>query len=247
MVSGISGMSFYSVRPFGYSKFLVGTRAASGANPNASAEKTASVGKILPGQAEAAPGIEKREMAMARAGIPAARQSETLPGQAETQADQGLFFRKGVDPAEYAVRMRIQYLDPDADPDSSSVSETKSAWEAAEEGKCQTCEERKYQDGSNDMGVSFKTPTRIAPEAAASAVRSHEQEHVVREQAKAEREGRRVVSQNVTLHTEICPECGRVYISGGTTRTTTAAAPERANGIGQEAVGIERRPFSAVA
>ena len=48
-------------------------------------------------------------------------------------------------------------------------------------------------------------------------------EHVVREQASAEREGRRVVSQSVTMHTAICPECGRVYVSGGTTRTTTAS------------------------
>lgn len=92
-----------------------------------------------------------------------------------------------------------------------------------EEGECQTCKERKYQDGSNDPGVSFKTPTNIAPEAAASAVRGHEQEHVSREQSKAQQEGREVVSQSVTIHTAICPECGKVYVSGGTTRTTTRA------------------------
>ena len=97
---------------------------------------------------------------------------------------------------------------------------------AVEEGKCETCEKRKYQDGSDDMGVSFQTPTRVAPEQAASAVRGHENEHVVREQAKAKREDRRVVSQSVTLHTDICPECGKTYISGGTTRTVTAANPE---------------------
>ena len=49
-------------------------------------------------------------------------------------------------------------------------------------------------------------------------------EHVVREQAKAQREGRAVISQTVTIHTGICPECGSVYVSGGTTRTTTAKA-----------------------
>lgn len=92
-----------------------------------------------------------------------------------------------------------------------------------EEGKCQTCEERKYQDGSDDMGVSFQTPTQVDPKQAASAVRGHEQEHVVREQAKAQRENRRVVSQSVTIHNDICPECGKVYVSGGTTRTVTAA------------------------
>ena len=54
-----------------------------------------------------------------------------------------------------------------------------SAQEALKEGECQTCEERKYQDGSDDMGVSFQTPTNIKPEQAASAVRGHEKGHVV--------------------------------------------------------------------
>ena len=35
-----------------------------------------------------------------------------------------------------------------------------------------------------------------------------------------------MVSQSVTLHTDICPECGKVFISGGTTRTVTAANKE---------------------
>ena len=45
----------------------------------------------------------------------------------------------------------------------------------------------------------------------------------MRERAEAEREGRKVVEQSVSYHTAICPECGRIYISGGTTRTVTAA------------------------
>ncbi len=101
------------------------------------------------------------------------------------------------------------------------------AQKAAEEGKCETCEQRRYQDGSDDPGVSFKTPTRMSPDQAAGAVRGHEQEHVVREQAKAAREDRRVVSQSVTLHTDICPECGRVYVSGGVTETVTASKPQQ--------------------
>ena len=105
--------------------------------------------------------------------------------------------------------------------------EAKSAQEVMEEAECQTCKNRKYQDGSDDPGVSFKTATNIAPERAAAAVRGHEQEHVVREQAKAQREDRKVVSQSVTLHTAICPECGDVYVSGGTTRTTTKANPQQ--------------------
>ena len=117
-----------------------------------------------------------------------------------------------------------------------------SVQEAAEEGKCETCEKRKYQDGSDDMGVSFQTPTHIAPENAAARVRGHEREHVVREQAKAEREDREVVSQSVTLHTSVCPECGKAYVSGGDTRTTTAAKREAKLPRPEE-----RRPFEAMA
>ena len=160
--------------------------------------------------------------------------------------------REGADPAEMAVRMRIRpYEDPagaQADqPAPAQAAEdaagAKGVQEAFEEGQCETCEKRKYQDGSDDMGVSFQTPTRIAPEQVASAVRGHEQEHVVREQAKAQREDRRVVSQSVTLHTDICPECGKTYISGGTTRTVTAA--ERSQETQQEAQDeTENKGFS---
>jgi len=122
----------------------------------------------------------------------------------------------------------------------------KSARETVEDGKCETCEKRKYQDGSDDPGVSFKTPTNVKPEQAASAVRGHEMEHVTREQAKAEREGREVVSQNVTIHTGICPECGKTYVSGGTTRTVTKAAED----TGAEDTARQNQkatPFTAVA
>lgn len=151
--------------------------------------------------------------------------SKTAPvqrgvSQSAAQDDGPLsFVREGADFTEMAVRGRIQYVN-DGD---TAAQETKSAQEVMEEGECQTCKERKYQDGSNDPGVSFKTPSTIAPEQAASVVRGHEQEHVVREQAQAKRENREVVSQSVTMHTAICPECGKIYVSGGTTRTTTRA------------------------
>jgi len=89
--------------------------------------------------------------------------------------------------------------------------------------ECQTCKNRRYQDESADPGVSYQTPTKISPDRAAAAVRAHENEHVGREQAKAKRQGREVVSQSVVIKTAICPECGRVYISGGTTTTVTRA------------------------
>jgi hypothetical protein len=94
------------------------------------------------------------------------------------------------------------------------------------EKECRTCAERKYQDRSNDSGVSFQTPTSIHPDQAGAAVLAHEQEHVVREQAKAQREGREVVHQSVSIQTAICPECGRIFVSGGTTTTVTRAKKE---------------------
>ncbi len=159
-----------------------------------------------------------------------------------------LFIRKGADPAEYAVRMRMQYAEPsvaDLPGQEDTLEGVQGTTKSPEDEKCQTCEQRKYQDGSNDMGVSFKTPTRIAPEAAGAMVRSHEQEHVTRERAKAEREDREVVSQSVTLHTDVCPECGKVYISGGTTQTTTVSKSEPVESTGPDEA--QRRPFSAVA
>ena len=92
--------------------------------------------------------------------------------------------------------------------------------------ECQTCKERTYQDGSNDPGVSFKAPGHIAPESSAAVVMAHEQEHVANEQANAAQEDRQVVSQSVRLFSSVCPECGKVYVSGGETRTTTASAPK---------------------
>ncbi len=87
--------------------------------------------------------------------------------------------------------------------------------------ECQTCAERTYVDGSDDPGVSFKTPTQIDPNQAASAVMGHEMEHVTNEQADARSEGREIISQSVSIHTSTCPECGINYVSGGTTKTVS--------------------------
>lgn len=84
--------------------------------------------------------------------------------------------------------------------------------------ECQTCKRRKYQDGSDEM-VSFKSAAHIAPQQAAATVRAHEQEHVNNAYNKAAQGNGKVLSASVSLHTAICPECGRSYISGGTTNT----------------------------
>ncbi len=84
--------------------------------------------------------------------------------------------------------------------------------------ECETCKRRKYQDGSDEM-VSFKSAQTIAPAAVASKVRAHEQEHVVNAYEKAAQKNGKVIRASVTLHTSICPECGRTYVSGGETNT----------------------------
>ena len=106
--------------------------------------------------------------------------------------------------------------------------------------ECQTCNERRYQDESNDPGVSFKAPTHIAPENAGAAVAAHEQEHVRNQQAKAAREEKQVVSQSVQIFTATCPECGKVYVSGGETRTVTMTKSTPVNDNSEKGKMIDR-------
>ena len=84
--------------------------------------------------------------------------------------------------------------------------------------ECQTCKNRRYQDGSDEM-VSFKTPGKISPEESYAKVMSHEKEHVANAIAEGNESNKELVSTTVSLKTSICPECGRAYISGGTTTT----------------------------
>ena len=94
----------------------------------------------------------------------------------------------------------------------------------------------------------FGAASCVDPSAAACGEIVYE---ICREQAKADREDRKVVSQTVTMHTEICPECGKAYVSGGTTRTVTKADTE--NDFQQDLArqndeeNKTRTPFSAVA
>lgn len=219
MVAGISGVSPYS---YGYGYY--GSMRASGVSQ---------ITRMQPVQRNGAVPVVRRA---SNIGMPV---EPIRPiGAVNANATSGIgyaipFLRKGMDPAELAVRMRIQYgNEPQAEAgkaageDSEAAAGAEGVQKAFEEGECKTCEQRKYQDGSDDAGVSYKTPTHIAPEQAGSAVRGHEMEHVTRERAEALREGKEVISQSVTMHTAICPECGKAYVSGGTTRTTTAESKE---------------------
>lgn len=97
-------------------------------------------------------------------------------------------------------------------------STDKQAGRKSSPAECETCKNRKYQDGSDEM-VSFKAASHISPNAAASRVRSHEQEHVSNAYKDAAKNNGKVMSCNVAIHTSVCPECGRTFVSGGTTST----------------------------
>ena len=244
MINGISGMSPWSA--YG----VYGASYANRASQAQEAEKAQSVQR--PSAVWTA-----RKAAQPDAPVQPVTAVRPVDGNEQKPGRFALSLREGADPAEMAVRMRIKYMGDDPAGQKSALGadqlkdpaleNTKSAQEVMEEGECQTCKERKYQDGSDDPGVSFKTPTSVAPEQAAGAVRGHENEHVVREQAKARREDRKVVSQSVTYHTAICPECGTAYVSGGTTRTVTKADTD---GQAEQQSGQQqdpRKPFSVVA
>ena len=256
MISGISGMSPWSA---------YGVYGASYAARAQGADKAQAVQR--PSAVWTA-----RKAAQPETPVQPVSAVKPVNGQEMKPSQFELNIREGADPVEMAVRMRIRYIGDDpaqqgaaaqaagmdkaqapelaglkgTEAQKAALGEAKSPQEVMEEGECQTCKERKYQDGSDDPGVSFKTPTNVAPEQAASAVRGHENEHVVREQAKAQRDDRRVVSQSVTYHNAICPECGKTYVSGGTTRTVTKANTSQQDGQ-QSQQQDPRKPFSAVA
>lgn len=141
------------------------------------------------------------------------------------------------------------YLDPTAGIDSKIESlekrinnlqqrldKLKTEEDSEKNGKCETCENRKYQDGSDDPGVSFKSAAKINPASAESVVRSHEYEHVSRNQDKADREGREVLYQNVVIKHGICPDCGKPYVTGGETTTVTKAKTDNRFSVGMNDV-----------
>ena len=86
--------------------------------------------------------------------------------------------------------------------------------------RCEECATRTYVDGSNESNVSFKAPGHISPQASAATVMSHEREHVANAYKSANQNNGQVMRATVTLDHAICSECGRSYVSGGTTGTT---------------------------
>ena len=106
--------------------------------------------------------------------------------------------------------------------------------DAEQDGECQTCKNRKYQDVSDDPGVSFKTAGKIDSANAEAVVRSHEYEHVDHNRSKAAREDREIVYQSVVIKHGICPECGDIYVTGGQTTTATRKASDERYSVGMK-------------
>lgn len=126
------------------------------------------------------------------------------------------------------------------------ASTTVSPGRKSSPAECETCKNRKYQDGSDEM-VSFKSAAHISPAASAAMVRSHEQEHVNNAYKKASQVDGKVIAANVTLRTATCPECGRSYVSGGTTSTmikySDEANPYQQNWKSADAASLPGRNF----
>ena len=155
----------------------------------------------------------------------------------EAQAEYAAYNAKSpgaVNRTDQTSALSMKPIKNDLSPDilAKAYTEAKAAYAAGEATAlkgttmCKTCESRVYVDGSDDPSVSFQTPTRINPEAALSAVSAHEGEHVANEQIKASREGNRIINQSVSIHTSICSECGRTYVSGGEARTLVAVSED---------------------
>lgn len=91
---------------------------------------------------------------------------------------------------------------------------------------CETCQSRKYKDGSNDSGVSFQSARSMPASTAGIRVASHEGEHMTRETAKANKEGDVITNKRVTFQYGCCPECNKMYIKGGLTSFTKQSTGE---------------------
>lgn len=118
---------------------------------------------------------------------------------------------------------KIQYVSAVSNVDGTRVSanpdDVKKPGRRSSPAECETCKNRRYQDESGDNNVSFKSPSRIAPDAAASKVRAHENQHVSNAYKKAAKNNGKVINASVSIKTAICPECGSTYVAGGLTKT----------------------------
>ena len=124
----------------------------------------------------------------------------------------------GAPEEEWEEQAGVEGVEGEEDAEKAEDQVGKKPGRKSSPAECETCKNRKYQDGSDEM-VSFKAAGHIDPSNAAMVVMGHEQEHVSNAYRKAELGGGEVERASVRLKTDICPECGRTYISGGVTTT----------------------------
>ena len=158
MIGGVSSLSFY------YNPYQM-SGAAKPAEQAQNAQKTGGVWTA-------------RKSASPETPVEPVRPAPAINPNEAGSARLGLPIRQGADPVEMAVRMRIQYGEPApedarqaadtrlpegaqsaaaAEGDGTPAAGVEGAQKALEEGECQTCKERKYQDGSDDPGVSRRS------------------------------------------------------------------------------------------
>lgn len=134
--------------------------------------------------------------------------------------------------------MNDRRLNGVSDPNTVNKTSTADSSDRVKKTECQTCKNRKYVDGSDEM-VSFKTPTKMNPARAAAGVRAHEQEHVNNAFGEAASKGGKVLQASVSLKMAVCPECGRTYVAGGTTSTKIAYDKENPYSRNQQSLQRE--------
>lgn len=178
------------------------------------------------------PPVQNRQTdSTAHAQNPARMERERMPGHIVYRiSPQGMAASRvlsalNLNFTQAAVNTRPQEAPADNISDISGIAEMQGAH------ICLTCQERRYVDQSADGTVSFQMPTNIAPEAAKALIAAHEMEHIANERDNAERNGREVVSESVTIHTAICPECGMIYIAGGQAETITVPGEEETHPV----------------
>ena len=114
----------------------------------------------------------------------------------------------GAPEEEWEEQAGVEGVEGEEDAEKAEDQVGKKPGRKSSPAECETCKNRKYQDGSDEM-VSFKAAGHIDPSNAAMVVMGHEQEHVSNAYRKAELGGGEVERASVRLKTDICPECGR--------------------------------------
>lgn len=69
----------------------------------------------------------------------------------------------------------------------------------------------------------MQSATSVAPGAASGVILSHEMGHVESAEVAAQNNGSYVVSAQVQVYTEQCPECGKIFVAGGKAETVSAS------------------------